>query len=407
MRRQDRNILLAVLGSFIIVFAVIMFVASGSKAKDNTDSTTEKTTEQNTEKPTPKGGGREAHFYFFDEGKPGAYNFGPDRYSKAQNAVANNEAEDVLDYIVGTDGSGDLFQSIHRDPALAAATSWYLDSEGATGDSKILPEPKKNQTALDVIREARDRFMADDAEWKTAEVRIIAILTDKDTKVELKTLDNYKSAMYMVEDDQDPTKADVVVRQTSNAGGHFVVFTVKVNGKEIKLKFRLECGYQAIEPQIPVPDKPPVPDNPPDPPTPHEKKDPKNDPQNRDGADQYDFYSKDRKNNDPNTEETTEPESPTEEYEAPEPPTEDPDIGPPLPPPEEDDSKDTKTGSKKGDKDNGKTEKVDDKEYKVTTGDGKDHGDFTTIVEETPEPVMPELKDDGTNTGDLDESAVE
>lgn len=229
--------------------------------------------------------------------------FGWNRWRGAQEAVKNGTAANEIDFLV-KDGEGDLFYSMYHDPALTAAIAFQLDDLGLTGDTPILA-PEKDLKVGERVDAAHLRFLRNEDDWDNALARIRAILLGKDVTCEVKKLSNYTSAMYMEPEMIDGDKPGVIVRKTDNAGGHFLVFHIKTaEGKTIDLRLRLECGYQPIDPHWPTPD---IDDDP----EPHlTPKDPADDPQNNPDAPKYDFYSPDKHNNDPDTTETDEPQSP-------------------------------------------------------------------------------------------------
>ena len=165
-----------------------------------------------------------------------------------------------------------------------------------------------------------------------------------------------------------------------------MVFKVKLkDGSIVNVRFRLECGYQPIDvPNWTPPDKP----DPEPTPTPPEPKDPNNDPQNRDNADDYDFYSPDHQNHDPDTTVTDEPTSP-DSYT---PPSRPDDTV--VPPSNDDDDQHSAT------EDNGTTETHDGQDYDVEAGDGQDHSDLSDVADPSnpnkPD-VDPALQGDGAN----------
>lgn len=289
--------------------------------------------------------------------KLGDFNFGYDRYAAAHEAVQNNEVSSELVWVFDKDNaSGDLFYSIEHDPALCAAIALQIDQLGITPDNPILG-PEKDLKIGERADAAHLRFLANEADWDQAVNRIKGILLGSDVQVEIRELSNYTSSMYMVCDQLEGDKPSVVVRNSNNKGGHFVIFRIKLkDGTWKELRLRLECGYQPIDtPDWPVPDIPDEPD-PPTPPTPPAPKDPKDDPQNRPGAEDYDFWSPDHVNHDPDKTPTDEPVSPDEDYVPPAPPTVDPTTppAPPTPP----------------DYNNGGTEEHDGQDYDVETGEG-------------------------------------
>ena len=302
------------------------------------------------------------------------YNFGYDRYEAAMAAVIDGLAETELEWIVGVDndGSGDFFYSMSVDPALCAAIACDLDQLGIT-DTPIL-EPEADLPVGRRPDAAHLRFLENPEDWDEALARITAILCGEDVTVELGELNNYTSAMYMAVNQLEGNKPSVIVRNTHNAGGHFVIFNIVLkDGSIVQVKVRLECGYQPVDvpdwnPPGPSPTPTPVPPTPtPEPsdtptptpppttpppstptPTPTSTPTPTPVPKNPDDDPIWDstdptdpFPAPDPENHDPDTEGTPEPFGPSDPYIPPTPPvaTPAPTTAPtatPTPPPNTD-----------------------------------------------------------------------
>lgn len=316
--------------------------------------------------------------------------FGWNRYRGADEAVQAGDAESIQDWIAKKDGTGDFFESLEYDPALTAAVALYLDQLELTGNDPILA-PEADLLVGERADAAHLRFLENENDWDVAITRIKAILCGSDVTIEVKSLNSYTSAMYMIPLQLDGDKPCVVVRNTNNAGGHFIVFNVKLkDGKIVPVRFRLECGYQPIDvPNWPVPD---IPDEPDPTPTP-EPKDPADDPQNNPDAPNHDFYSPDHRNNDPDTTVTDEPTSPSSYT----PPSRPDDT---VVPPDGTVPTDTDSGSQIVDDDNGTTENHDGQDYDVEAGDGQDHTNLDDVADpsnpDKPD-VDPALQNDGVN----------
>ena len=346
------------------------------------------------------------------------YNFGPDRYKSASEAVADGKAAKVVEYIATKEGTGDFFESIKVDPALCAAIALDMD-ERLAFDEKILTDEQDV-----VIGQRADaahlHFLKDHAYWERAVKMITERLTSGE--ISIQEINDYTSSMYQWHNGLEGNKPAVIVRNSHNSGGHFVQFNL---GKPGVVRYRLECGYQPVDVDYwPTPDKPPIPDNP-EPPTPPdepelEPKDPDAGPQAQIPEDTpgYDDFGGGQ-NHDPITEITDEPVSPPS-YTPPEPPqpiTTEPDVD--APPQtsdgQRDASADTDTGSVIIDTTDGTVETHTDpdtgqsQEYEVVAGDGTDHGDLGEIQQEyhDADTVEPAVEDDGVNEGDLDEEFVE
>ena len=396
---------------------------------------------------TEADGERDYIFLTYSSHKLGDYNFWEDCYAKAEAAVEDGRADSVMEYIMDTDfdhdalkkaraaveagdaesvleymhnhpDSGKLAFVLHFDPMFAGTFGCYLDQKGITGDSKIL-YAEQDLAVAERPDAAVSRFISNPEEWEAAIARIASYLWAKDNAYAVKDLDNYTSSMYALSDDDGIPS--VVVRNTTNAGGHFVVISYKDGSNVVELKFRLECGYQPVEipnwePEI---SSPPVDDNPPAPPTTEqpptteitpptpEPKDPEKDITKNPQAPDYDFYSSDP-NQENSTEQTKDPEpekNNPDEYKAPDPPTEAPTEQPTTEQPSVPDT--TDSGSKIIDDSNGQdTTAQNGKPATTTAGDGQDHGNYTDQTQNNPQPTEEPFKNT-TTSGDLDESQVE
>lgn len=217
--------------------------------------------------------------------------------------------------------------------------------------------------------------------------------------VHAKELTTYTSSMYMYPDGLDGDKPSVTVRNSTNAGGHVIIFDL---GGGVQLKYRIECGFQPIdvEEYWPAPDVPPVPDNPepptpptPEPPTPTptppmptptlKPKDPNVGPQGQ-HPDNPDYgggsYTDETVTDDPHPERNS-----PDAYVAPDPPAPEPPNG----------GSASGSGSPTVDHDNGRQETYTDPDTgqqdtgTVQAGDGRDHGDFAQQVDDHPATVEP------------------
>ena len=334
------------------------------------------------------------------------YNFGPDRYKSASEAVADGKAAKVVEYIATKEGTGDFFESIKVDPALCAAIALDMD-ERLAFDEKILTDEQDV-----VIGQRADaahlHFLKDHAYWERAVKMITERLTSGE--ISIQEINDYTSSMYQWHNGLEGNKPAVIVRNSHNSGGHFVQFNL---GKPGVVRYRLECGYQPVDVDYwPTPDKPPIPDNP-EPPTPPdepelEPKDPDAGPQAQipdDTPGKEDFGG--GQNHDPITTITDEPQSPSS-YTPPEPPKAEPTKPGKTSDGKPDASTGTQSGSQTVDHDNGTTETHGGQEYDVVAGDGQNHTDLGEVQQQHSHDTVEEpVKDDGVNEGDLDESAVE
>lgn len=328
------------------------------------------------------------------------YNFGPDRYKPATEAVAKGDAAEVVSYIATKEGTGDFFESIKVDPALCAAIALDMDERLAFNE-KILTDEQGV-----VIGQRADaahlHFLKDHAYWE----RAVKLITERLTsgEITIKEITTYTSSMYQWHNGLEGNKPAVIVRNSHNSGGHFVQFDL---GKPGVVRYRLECGYQPVDTEYwPTPDKPSIPDNPDEPEL--EPKDPNAGPQaqipdNTPGKEDFGGGQ----NHDPITTITDEPQSPSS-YTPPEPPKTEPTQPGKTSDGKPDASTGTNSGSQTVDHDNGTTENHGGKDYEVVAGDGQNHTDLGEVQQQhSADTVEPAVQDDDVNKGDLDESAVE
>lgn len=325
--------------------------------------------------------------------------FDHDALTKAKAAVEAGEVSSELEYMQNHEDAGKMAFLLHYDPMYAAAWACYIDQSGLTGDSKILyaeqelPVPQQPDAAI-------QRFIDNSQEWDEAIVRIESYLWAKDAEASIDELDNYTSGMYAVKDGITDGIPAVIVANTQNAGGHFIIITV--NG--VSLRFRLECGYQPIEIPNWTPQITTIPDNP-------KKyvKDPKDDPLNNPDAPESDAWAPDPTNYNPDKTETEDPNPEVnnpDELVTPEPPTEEPTTEAPDTDGKTVDPQD-ETGSD-ADDDNGKTTTTkDDKDAEIVAGDGEDHQNFNDVNKDPNQQNTTEEKFDDHTTYDPDLEAPE
>lgn len=314
------------------------------------------------------------------------YNFGYDRKAAADAAVKSGQVKTDVEWIATKEGNGDFFYSISVDPALCAAVGLHMD------ESLVLPERILEDEKDVIIGQRADKahlhFLRDKQYWDRAIDLIRKYLTSGEIKVEyVKTPD---SMMYMLNNGLEGNKPSVIVRKTSTSKGYVVTFNL---GKPGRVRFRLQCGYQPVDigywptptPVPPGPEPEPEPSPTPEPTPTLEPKPPHAGPQGQTDDDtpgKEDFGGGQNHDVDTTYQETPPPQ-PTS-YNPPAPPTNPPATATPKPDP---------TPTPAG----------------LVIGDGQDHGDLAQIQEEqhSHDTVEEPLQDDGTNEGDLDESAVE
>ncbi len=326
------------------------------------------------------------------------YNFGYDRKAAADKAVKDKETNSVQEWVATKDGEGDLFYSISVDPALCAAVALHMDETLTLPETILVDE--QNEKIGQRADKAHLHFLSDQDYWDDTIDLIKKYLTSGSIKIE--AIDDYTSQMYQAYNRLEGNKPSVIVRDSSNEGGHVIIFNL---GKPGIVKFRLECGYQPVDvsywtpPENPPEDIPtPTPSPTPTPtPTP-QPKDPNAGPQVQ-GKDQdgYEDFGGGQ-NHDNNTNLTEEPKSPST-YTAPDPPSSTTNGGSQN----HDGSTGTQSGSQIVDTDDGTTETHNGKDYEVQAGDGQNHTDLNEVQEQHNEDTVEEpVQDDGTNEGDLD-----
>ena len=339
------------------------------------------------------------------------FNFGPDRKAWAEEAVQNGEAASVKDYIAKSDGAGDFFESIAKDPALCAAIALDID-ERLNFDELILVD-EQDELIGQRADAAHLHFLSDEEYWN----RAVEMITERLTlgEISLQSIGSYTSSMYMYPDHLQGDRPSVIVRNSTNTGGTVLVFDL---GKPGIVKYRLECGYQPIDPSYwPTPDEPPVPDNPeptpdpeptptPDPePTPEPTPDPEPTPAPKDpdagpqgqNPTNPDFGGGANDPDDTDKTQTPEPTSP-DTYEPP---------APPSPEPEPDEEEPTVQPEKPStptidDHNDGGTETVGGQDYDVVVGGQNDDTTIDEAYDNHNDGTVEEpVADDGVNTGKI------
>ena len=288
------------------------------------------------------------HFYTYDK-KDAEYYFGPNARTEALAAVAAGTVPDELSYYVdfanykydptvdpATLDLGNLMYRAKYDADLCAALALDADINKASGAVPILSR-EVGLSSEEAVNHAALEFLDDSNYWRTVWCRLLTIYTSEGSTWEIVQFDNYTTSMYMVKDGLGIGIPSVVVRykDVTAKDSWFLKFTVRTekDGEFVTLYYRLNCGYQPIDPPgwEPPPDEPtptPTPSDTPTPtptstPTPTPKpKSVDDDPQNKvdptePGAD--DFKSPDPSNQDPDKTVTSEPTSPAS-YATPTPP---------------------------------------------------------------------------------------
>ncbi len=327
----------------------------------------------------------------------GKNNFGPNAYLAASRHIEKGDYTSVLDYT-----KFDLEHRITYDPYLLAAQIvnyvHVIDPSDKIAKDDVWSKPVGQQANY-----LSDEFVKDPEYFAECSEKLWKVFSEN-ASWSVVELSDYTSSMYMFYHGRDGVRPDIVVRDSTNKGGHAIVLDF---GKAGVLKLRLECGYQPINVDYwPTPDKPPVddstptPDNPvPDNPTPSlEPKDPDAGPnaQISDPEEKADFGG--GANTDNDTRETSEPTSP-DSYTPPKAPSGggSSNSGGSSSSPD-----DSKSGSAIVDHDNGSTGKTSDgQDYTVQAGDGQNHTPLDEVQSgHSSDTVETPVAGDGVNTGD-------
>ena len=336
-----------------------------------------------------------------DDDKKNDWNFGPNRY----------DAKKDLAMFADEKGNGDFFASIEKDPALTAAVALHMDSK--LNFAEPILKDEQNELVGQRADKAHLHFLKDPAYWQRAKDLIKARLT----RAEIKLSDikgDYTSSMYMAYGQLEGDKPSVVVRNSVNAGGHFLSFDF---GPKVGLvRFRLECGYQPVDLDYwPVPkDFPGVPDNPK--PVPQPKPEPKPEPKpNPEPNPKPNPEPNPKPNPEPNPKPNPEPNP--EPKPTPEP--KDPAKGPQAQVKAHNQSgaEDFNGGANTHNYTEVTPEPVSPSKYEAPSAPSY-HNNSSSLktpkslpkqddFPSTPPTVEPTLSQDGVNTGDLDPSAVE
>lgn len=364
---------------------------------------------------------REIHYYTYDVEN---CNFGPDVYAEAKQMVEDGKASSIQDAIFHVDEngvvSGIMRDRMTRDPALTAAITVDILNRSEIDWYNILGDRQNDFKDIEIGRLADQlhlAFLKNHDFWDQVIANDLNLL--KSGKVSIEDISDYTSSMYMIEDMLQGDKPSVVVRNSTNAGGHVIRFDL---GKAGVYQYRLECGFQPIQVDYwPTPDVPPIPEPEPTPtpepeptptptpepeptptpepePTPEptpEPKDPDAGPQAQTGGDNPDYGG--GQNEDPDTTITDEPQSP-ETYAPPAAP--EPEPTPPKQPTPEPASPPSDSGSPTVDRDDGTHETHGGQDYEVQAGDDKPHTDLSDIQQDPPQVEEP-VADDGVNEGDI------
>ena len=299
--------------------------------------------------------------------------------------AASNSGGDISAYV-----ESDFEWALRVDPIRAAAVITHYVNVVQPED-RILSDDVWHEPVGQQPNAAAKAFLADHEYWQSSVDKFLA--ATEGVSKEIVVLDGYTSSMYMIHDGLADGVPEVVVRNSTNTGGHAWAISFS-NGTVIK--FRLECGYQPVDVSYwtPPQGEPPVDDGNPEPipetpETPElEPKDPDAGPQGQNPTNP-DFGGGANDPDDTDKTPTKEPTSP-ESY------------SPPKAPTQEQSTQSQSTGSTIEDHNNGGSETVDGNDYNVVVGGQNDnssindaYGNHNTNTVEEP------VANDGTNVGEI------
>lgn len=179
------------------------------------------------------------HYHAYDAENP--YFFGTNAYTESSGDVAQIFCIDANGNVVGI-----LPTRMKRDPALAGAVITHVlkatkaDWVAILGDRAAEFQTVPSNCLANDLHKA---FLEDYAFWDQAVDNTLNYL--KSSCCWVQGISGYTSSMYMIKDGLDGNKPLVVVRKSTNTGGHAIVFDLGAAGR---IMFRLECGFQPINP---------------------------------------------------------------------------------------------------------------------------------------------------------------
>lgn len=190
----------------------------------------------------------------------GKNNFGWNVYETAAKHIAAGEYGNVLEFV-----QQDFEWVLRTDPCRAAAIICHY-VHVVEPSNKILHDDTWKQPVGQQPNYVADKFIEDREYWQTSVDAFLEVLKDN-AAMGVVELEEYTSSMYMYHDGRGAGLPDIVVRNSTNTGGHAFVLDF---GKAGLIKLRLECGYQPIDVGYwePPKDSTPEDDTPPTPPTP-------------------------------------------------------------------------------------------------------------------------------------------
>lgn len=147
---------------------------------------------------------------------------------------------------VGKSYDEDLRSRMRIDPALGAATMAWFDANLGTRFIGVFYDEVDSKWDA-AINLAKERFMADQDEYNRTLEAFFKYLDASVKEVKVEEKKNIADQMYMNPYTSSGTP-DVIVVETPDHEGHFLIYTLKVKETGIfEVAFRIDCGYQPCD----------------------------------------------------------------------------------------------------------------------------------------------------------------
>jgi len=165
------------------------------------------------------------HVLLEDEDESNDFNFGPNPYAEGEDAEYYDQV---------------FRDRIKEDPALAAADLAWFDANLGTRYLGTFYESCEEDWA-ETINLTKNTFMHDQSIYYGT-IRAFLMYLDH-AEVSLERGADLDDQMYMNPFTMDGTP-DVIVMETNDHEGWFLVYTFNVKGEEVSVAYRIECGFQ-------------------------------------------------------------------------------------------------------------------------------------------------------------------
>ncbi|MCR5700307.1 MAG: hypothetical protein K6G49_02660 [Candidatus Saccharibacteria bacterium] len=159
------------------------------------------------------------------------YNFGPNPYVDGKDAKYYD---------------ADFRERLKQDPALAAASTAWLDANVGTRYLGEFYESCQGDWAK-TMNAAKDGFMNNGQDAYTKNLDAFFKYLDSATKVEIRECKSVSDQMYMNPHTAGGVVPDIIVLLTDDHSGHELVYTFEIKGNTFEVAYRIECGYQPTD----------------------------------------------------------------------------------------------------------------------------------------------------------------